>query len=92
MSWPRIKAEMLWRLREQRAKEDPAGKMRVRGGFRIARGKRVIGATIQHREDTGPSHMEGTSAKGVHVLCTTRKSPHPAEVRTGRFLSGFSHV
>ncbi|GAY79074.1 hypothetical protein NBRC111894_4628 [Sporolactobacillus inulinus] len=24
---------------------------------------------------------KGTSAKGVHVLCTTRKSSHPVKVR-----------
>ncbi|WP_262393417.1 hypothetical protein [Sporolactobacillus inulinus] len=41
----------LWRLREQRAKEDPAGKMRVRGGFRIARGKRAAEVLIKHIVD-----------------------------------------
>ncbi|GAY77931.1 hypothetical protein NBRC111894_3485 [Sporolactobacillus inulinus] len=49
MSWPSIKAEVLWRLREQRAKEDPAGKMRVRGGSRCARGKRAAEVSFVHK-------------------------------------------
>ncbi|BBN99690.1 hypothetical protein St703_23950 [Sporolactobacillus terrae] len=25
--------------------------------------------------------VRGTSAKGMHILCTTQKAPHPEEVR-----------
>ncbi|KLI01362.1 hypothetical protein, partial [Sporolactobacillus inulinus] len=62
-SWPRIKAEVFGRQRsgsvDRRPKGVPADKLRVRGAFQIAHGKRATEATIQHRKDTSPSHMAG---------------------------------
>ncbi|BBN97745.1 hypothetical protein St703_04500 [Sporolactobacillus terrae] len=43
-----------------RAKEDPADQLRVRGGFRIARGKRAAGVSFVHKV-MNKARMEGES-------------------------------
>ncbi|BBN97726.1 hypothetical protein St703_04310 [Sporolactobacillus terrae] len=53
-------AQMLWRQREQRAKEDPADQLRVRGGFRNVRGRRAAGVSFVHKV-MNKARMEGGS-------------------------------